>query len=404
MALVATLQMVSVCVMPRLCAWRSAAKVSAVSPLWVMVTMSEVGYRFAVAVFAGNLDLARHFGDRFDPVLGHAAAVVAGAAGQDQHTVDGLEGAVRAVAKQLGRDAFHAFERVGNGAGLLEDFFLHVVTVRPQFGRAAVGVHGFHGAGHGLVIAVHHPVFAQLDVDHVALFQVHDLVGHAGQCHRVAGQKGFALAHTQNQRRARTRTDHALRLVFVEHGNRVRAMQLADGGFDGFKQVALVHAVDQVRDDLGVGLAQKHIALGLQSGAQCFVVFDDAVVHQSHLAGLGVCCARAVAEVRVRVVHRGCAVRGPTRVGNAGAAFDVVGRDLVHQLGHTRGAAGALQATLATQTGRVHGHAARVIAPVFQPLQALHEDGNDVAGRNGADDATHVEAPWWGVFIKLERC
>jgi hypothetical protein len=41
----------------------------------------------------------------------------------------------------------------------------------------------------------------------------------------------------------------------------------------------------------------------------------------------------------------------------------------------------------------MHGHATRVIAPVFKPLQALHEDGNDVAGRNGADDATHGDAP-----------
>jgi|GEM_PF-5091294 hypothetical protein len=38
MALVATLQMVSVWRMPRLCAWRSAASVSAVSPLWLMTT------------------------------------------------------------------------------------------------------------------------------------------------------------------------------------------------------------------------------------------------------------------------------------------------------------------------------------------------------------------------------
>jgi hypothetical protein len=41
----------------------------------------------------------------------------------------------------------------------------------------------------------------------------------------------------------------------------------------------------------------------------------------------------------------------------------------------------------------VHGHAARVIASVLQALQALHEDGNDVAGRNGADDATHRNTP-----------
>jgi predicted HD phosphohydrolase len=83
-------------------------------------------------------------------------------------------------------------------------------------------------------------------------------------------------------------------------------------------------------------------------------------------------------------------------VGDAGAAFDVVGADLVHQLGHACGAAGTLQAARATQTGRVHGNATGVITPVFEPLQALHQDGNDVAGRNGADDATHEDAPEQG--------
>ncbi len=44
MALVATLQTVSVCFMPRLCAWRSAARVSAVSPDWLMVTTRVLGW------------------------------------------------------------------------------------------------------------------------------------------------------------------------------------------------------------------------------------------------------------------------------------------------------------------------------------------------------------------------
>jgi hypothetical protein len=56
-----------------------------------------------------------------------------------------------------------------------------------------------------------------------------------------------------------------------------------------------------------------------------------------------------------------------------------------------------LQATCAAaQAGRVHGHAAGVITPVFKPLQALHQHGNDVARRNGADDATHEDAPEQG--------
>jgi len=43
MALVDTLQMVSVCVMPRLRACLRAAMVSAVSPDWLMVTTSVEG-------------------------------------------------------------------------------------------------------------------------------------------------------------------------------------------------------------------------------------------------------------------------------------------------------------------------------------------------------------------------
>jgi hypothetical protein len=39
----------------------------------------------------------------------------------------------------------------------------------------------------------------------------------------------------------------------------------------------------------------------------------------------------------------------------------------------------------------MHRHAAGVIAPVFEPLQALNQHGNDVAGRDSADDATHGE-------------
>jgi hypothetical protein len=42
---------------------------------------------------------------------------------------------------------------------------------------------------------------------------------------------------------------------------------------------------------------------------------------------------------------------------------------------------------------RLHGHAAGVIAAIFQALQALDEDGNDIAEGNRCDDATHGQAP-----------
>ncbi|MPN27766.1 hypothetical protein SDC9_175200 [bioreactor metagenome] len=163
-----------------------------------------VGHAGAIAVFAGDFDVAGDLGDGFDPVLGCAAAVVAGAAGQDQHRVDFLEHAPcgRAGAavgikpiKQLGHDGLHAFQSVGDGAWLLEDFLLHVVAVGAQLGRAAVGMHGAHGAlpgGQRIAVLAHDPVAAQLQVHQVALFQIDDLVSDARQGHGVAGQKVLA--------------------------------------------------------------------------------------------------------------------------------------------------------------------------------------------------------------------
>jgi hypothetical protein len=251
MALVATLQMVSVCGhAQRLRVAQGRQGVGGLAALGDGDHQRlRVGHRFAVAVFTGHLDLRRDLRDRLQPVLGGAAAVVAGAAGQDQHLVDGLEHPVRAVAEQLGHDALHAFERVGDGARLLEDFLLHVVPVGAQLGRAAVGLHRLHRPLHRPVGLVDDPVAAQLQVHHVAFLQIDDLVGHAGQRHRVAGQEVLAMpaAHAQDQRRAGPRAHHAVRLVLVEHGNGVGALQLLDRRLDRVEQVAVVQAVDQVR-------------------------------------------------------------------------------------------------------------------------------------------------------------
>jgi hypothetical protein len=51
-----------------------------------------------------SVDGGRQLGDALEPVLGDRAAVVAGAAGEDQHLLDLLEDAEGAVAEELGRD------------------------------------------------------------------------------------------------------------------------------------------------------------------------------------------------------------------------------------------------------------------------------------------------------------
>ena len=55
----------------------------------------------------------------------------------------------------------------------------------------------------------------------------------------------------------------------------------------GVQQVAVVEAVHQVGDDLGVGLAVEDVAALAQFGAQLVVVFDDAVVYQGDARRIG---------------------------------------------------------------------------------------------------------------------
>ena len=96
-------------------------------------------------------------------------------------------GATIQAIKQLRHDVLYAFQGVCNGAWLLKNFFLHVVAVRAEFCRTAVCMHRFHGALYAIVFAVFNPILAQLNVDQVTFFEVHNLIGHTCQGHGIAG-------------------------------------------------------------------------------------------------------------------------------------------------------------------------------------------------------------------------
>ena len=317
---------------------------------------------------------------------------------------------MRAVAEELGRDAGDRVERVGDGLRLLEDLLLHVVAVGAEIGRAGVRHHRLRCALHWPVVAfgvgVRDPRLAKLQVDHVAFFEIDDLVGDAGQRHGVGSDEVLARtcdgSEAEHQRRALASADDAVRLVAAEHGDGIGAMKARQRSLYRVEQVAVVEVVDEMGDDFGIGLGDEVVALRLQLGAQVVVVLDDAVVHQAdparrgHARGftrvapgrrcaLSAGAARAVREVRVRVVHERRAVRCPARVGDAGAGFQVLGGDVRGQLGHARRAARAAQPPLL-----MHGDAARVVAAIFEPAQAFDEHRRDVAGTDRSDDSAHA--------------
>ena len=142
--------------------------------------------------------------------------------------------------------------------------------------------------------------------------------------------------------------------------------------------VACVHVrLDEVRQDLGVGLGAQLVAARLQLGAQLQVVLDDAVVDDDDVAG-------AVA-VRVGVVVRRLAVRRPARVADAGAR-----RRDTRPRAPARSAE-SLPAPLVTLDLAVveDGDAGAVVAAILEPLQSIEQQRRRVTLARVADDAAH---------------
>ena len=86
-------------------------------------------------------------------------------------------------------------------------------------------------------------------------------------------------------------------------------------------------------------------------------------------------------------------------VGNAQVSFQgrmaVTGSHLLHQFRNAGGTARTAQAAVLRLAAlHIHGHSTRVIAPVFQPLQALHQHRNNIADRDRANNSTHIRHPF----------
>ena len=353
-----------------------------------------------VAVFARDLDLRRDLRDRFEPVLRREAGVVAGAARQDQHGVDvgehgGRLSAVVGRIEQPGADRAavvrQALERVGDGARLLEDLLLHVVPVRTELGRPAVRVDGAGLAGHRSVRAVGDPVAAELDVDRVAVLQIDDAIGHTGEGHRVRREEALTcnggtgavaslVRHAaEDQRRPVAGADDAMRLLAAEHRDGIRADEALQRRPRRIEEVAVVQRVDEVGDHLGIGLADEDVAFRDQLRPQRLVVLDDAVVDQRDPRRL---VRRR--KMRMRVVRRRCAVRGPAGVGDAGESRE---RGLLHlrvEFGDARDTACAFRPKRV-----INCHAARVVSAIFEALQSFDEDWDDVSRTDRGDDSAH---------------
>ena len=190
-----------------------------------------------------------------------------------------------------------------------------------------------------------HAVARQLG--HLVVLEEQHAPGVREQRWNVATAQGCAITQADDQRRSILGHDDAIGLFRRCNRERVGATHASERSSHGFEQArALLHrAVDEVRDDLGVGVALEAHAVLLELALQLQVILDDAVVNDRDVTG----------QMRVRVRLARPTVRCPARVADARGAVELPALDRSRQVIELADGADQLQRApvMDRETGRV---------------------------------------------------
>ena len=345
----------------------------------------RIGNHVAVAVFAGDFHVGRHFGDGFEPVFGGQRGIVGRTAGKDFDAVDIVEhfACIRAEVFRFETAVQEDFGSIGDGARLFVDFFLHEVAVWAQLQRSQRQF-GHFNCTFGLRTGFVEQFFDAVCVQQgdVAVFQVSDAAGKGDHGGYVGSNKGFLVTQGHQQRAAHARNNHLFRVVLCDNGNGVCTVETGSRSLNGFKQFAAVlrvFVVDAVGDDFGIGLRFEGVTQRLQAFAFGFEVFDDAVVdNRNHAAG----------NVRVGVRLGYTAVGCPTGVADADMAEHAFFACCIfHQL-NTADTADAFDFAV-----HVYGNTRRIIASVFKAFETVGQKIDYIViGANSTYDTAHISS------------
>ena len=218
---------------------------------------------------------------------------------------------------------------------------------------------------------------------HLVLPQFDGLPGVLDEGGHIGGEEVFPLPHTHDERGVAACPDDDPGAVCVHRQERERTLEAAHDGPHGVGEVAgaVELAPDELCRHLGVGLGVELHPFCEQLALERVEVLDDAVVDQCEATALA-------APVRVRVDVRGTSVGGPAGVADAGArrseGVRVQRGPKVLQLA---GALLGVDAVLGDE-----GDARRVVAPVLQACEPLHDHGLSLVVRvrsDVTDDSTH---------------
>src|SRR5215469_437449 len=133
-------------------------------------------------------------------------------------------------------------------------------------------------------------------------------------------------------------------------------------------------ARDELRHDLGVGLALEFMASGGELGFELLEILDDAVMNDRDFLG----------SDRMRVGLRWHAMRRPARVADADQALHWLFLDEIGE--RLQLALGAAALDRAVDEGRDAG---RIIAAIFEAAEPVDQKRSDLLPPDDADNAAH---------------
>jgi hypothetical protein len=198
------------------------------------------------------------------------------------------------------------------------------------------------------------------------------------------------LAEPDDQRTLLPGPHQGVGLIAVHRDERIVPSELAERRSDGIGQIPFIVTLDEMADDLGVGLGGELVTVRPQVTPQLRVVFDDPVEDDVDLV-------LAVA-VRMGVLLGDPAVGGPARVpeadrrrrgGDRDRAAAVRGMllDSGPQVRQVADGAHAVDPAV-----RDHRNAGRVIASVLELLQPCDQQISARSVTHISDDAAHKGA------------
>jgi hypothetical protein len=205
----------------------------------------------------------------------------------------------------------------------------------------------------------------------------HHVAGVREDGRNIRGHEVLVLAEADDHGRAIAYRDDRVGIVGGNQHEREEPPEFRQrAAHRGDEPVAATLLLDEMRDDLGVGVRHELVAFGREHALELQVVLDDPVVHDDDPP-------RTIA-VRVRVLRRRAPVRGPARVADPVLALQGIANEHLLELRQLAGAPADVHRAVLH-----HRDAGGVVPAVFEPPKPFDEHGQKRFGANVADDAAH---------------